>query len=212
MKTEEKESEISGKSPVITEENKKELLDSLKKIKDGDVLVLSGSVPKTMGNEIYKDIIKKIPKGVKVILDTRDEPFKFSLEAGVYLTKPNKNELSEFFEKELKTIEEIMEAGEKLRTMGSENVIVSMGKDGSMLITESGVYLGNAPVGKLVSSVGAGDSMVAGIIYGITGGNSIEDSYKYGIASGSATAFSEGLTTLETMENLLKDIKIKKIK
>ncbi len=212
MKTEEKESEISGKSPVNTEENKKELLDSLKKIKDGDVLVLSGSVPKTMGNEIYKDIIKKIPKGVKVILDTRDEPFKFSLEAGVYLTKPNKNELSEFFEKELKTIEEIMEAGEKLRTMGSENVIVSMGKDGSMLITESGVYLGNAPVGKLVSSVGAGDSMVAGIIYGITGGNSIEDSYKYGIASGSATAFSEGLTTLETMENLLKDIKIKKIK
>ena len=92
MKTEEKESEISGKSPVITEENKKKLLDSLKKIKDGDVLVLSGSVPKTMGNEIYKDIIKKVPKGVKVILDTRDEPFKFSLEAGVYLTKPNKND------------------------------------------------------------------------------------------------------------------------
>ncbi|MDU1910441.1 1-phosphofructokinase [Fusobacterium sp.] len=212
MKTEEKESEISGKSPVITAENEKELLNSMKKVKDGDVLVLSGSVPKTMGNEIYKDIIKGVPAGVKVILDTRDEPFKYSLEAGVYLTKPNRNELSEIFDKDLKTIEEIMEAGEKLRSMGSENVIVSMGKDGSMLITESGIYLGNAPIGKLVSSVGAGDSMVAGIIYGITGGYSIEDSYKYGIASGSATAFSEGLTTLETMENLLKDIKIKKIK
>ena len=94
MKTEEKESEISGKSPVITEENKKELLESIKAIKAGDVLVLSGSVPKTMGNEIYRDMISKVPEGVKVILDTRDEPFKYSLEAGVYLTKPNKNELA----------------------------------------------------------------------------------------------------------------------
>ena len=212
MKTETKESEIAGKAPFISEEHKKQLLDTMKDIKTGDVLVLSGSVPKTMNKDIYKEMISNLPAGVKVILDTRDEPFKHALEMGVYMTKPNINELSEFFEKELKTTDEIIEAGEKLRAMGSENVLISMGKDGSMLISANGVFKGNAPIGKLISSVGAGDSMVAGVIYGITGDNSIEESYKYGIASGSATAFSEGLTTMETMEKLLKEIKIEKIR
>lgn len=212
LKSQIKESEIAGKAPFINEEHKKQLLDMMKDIKAGDVLALSGSVPKTMNKDIYKEMIGRLPAGVKVILDTRDEPFKYALEMGVYLTKPNIHELSEFFGKELTSTDEIIEAGEKLRAMGSENVLISMGKDGSMLITANGVYRGNAPTGKLISSVGAGDSMVAGIIYGITGGNSIEDSYKYGIASGSATAFSEGLTTLTTMESLLKEIKIEKIR
>lgn len=212
LKSQIKESEIAGKAPFINEEHKKQLLDIMKDIKTGDVLALSGSVPKTMNKDIYKEMIGILPAGVKVILDTRDEPFKYALEMGVYLTKPNIHELSEFFGKELTSTDEIIEAGEKLRAMGSENVLISMGKDGSMLITANGVYRGNAPTGKLISSVGAGDSMVAGIIYGITGGNSIEDSYKYGIASGSATAFSEGLTTLTTMESLLKEIKIEKIR
>ena len=94
--------------------------------------------------------------------------------------------------------------------MGSENVIISLGKNGSVLVTENGAWIGNVPKGTLVSSVGAGDSMVAGTIYGIIKGMNLEEAYRYGIASGSATAFTEGLTTFENMEKLLNDITIKK--
>ena len=211
LKTEKTESEIAGKSPKISKENIEKLLDEIKNIKEDDILILSGSVPNTIDKGIYGEIIEKLPEGTKVILDTRGEPFTNALAKGVFITKPNIDELSEFFQKKLETTEEIVKAGKKLRAMGSKNVIISMGKEGSILINEKGVYKGNAPKGKLISSVGAGDSMVAGITYGLIEGKELEEAYKFGIASGSATAFSEGLTTFETMENLLKEIIIEKI-
>lgn len=210
LKTKDSETEIAGKSPTISDENIKELLEKFRDIKSEDIVILSGSVPNSVTKNIYADIINILPKDCKVILDTRGVPFVEGLKAGVFLTKPNNHELEEFFNKKLNTLEEIIQAGKDLQALGSKNVLISLGKDGSILITEKDVYIGNAPQGKLISSVGAGDSMVAGIVYGIATGNSLEESYKYGIASGSSTAFSEGLTTFEGMNNLLNKIEIKK--
>ena len=211
MKTDKDESEIAGHSPKISSEECEKFLDTMKKIKSEDILVLSGSVPKSLDSRIYERIIEMLPEGVKVILDTRGEPFEFALKKGVFLTKPNNVELGEFFGEKYETTEEIIAAGEKLRKMGSKNVIISLGKNGSVLVTEKGAWVGNVPKGTLVSSVGAGDSMVAGTLYGIIKGMEMEEAYRYGIASGSATAFTEGLTTFEEMQKLLDDINIEKM-
>lgn len=210
LKTKDSETEIAGKSPTISRENVKELLKKFEEIKKDDVVILSGSVPNSISKSIYADIIKLLPKDCKVILDTRGLHFVEGLKEGVFLTKPNNHELEEFFNRKLNNIEEIIQAGKDLQALGSKNVLISLGKDGSILITEKEVYIGNAPQGKLISSVGAGDSMVAGVVYGIAKGMTLEDSYKYGIASGSSTAFSEGLTTFEGMNSLLNKIEIKK--
>lgn len=210
LKTKDSETEIAGKSPTISKENVEELLKKFEEIKKDDAVILSGSVPNSISKSIYADIIKLLPKDCKVILDTRGLPFVEGLKEGVFLTKPNNHELEEFFNRELNNIEEIIQAGKDLQALGSKNVLISLGKDGSILITEKEVYIGNAPQGKLISSVGAGDSMVAGVVYGIAKGMTLEDSYKYGIASGSSTAFSEGLTTFEGMNSLLNKIEIKK--
>lgn len=210
LKTKDSETEIAGKSPTISRENVKELLKKFEEIKKDDVVILSGSVPNSISKSIYADIIKLLPKDCKVILDTRGLHLVEGLKEGVFLTKPNNHELEEFFNRKLNNIEEIIQAGKDLQALGSKNVLISLGKDGSILITEKEVYIGNAPQGKLISSVGAGDSMVAGVVYGIAKGMTLEDSYKYGIASGSSTAFSEGLTTFEGMNSLLNKIEIKK--
>ena len=210
IKTSDSETEIAGISPKIAIENIDELFKKFHQIKQGDIVILSGSVPSSINSTIYADIIKLLPRDVKVILDTRGVPFIEGLKVGVYLTKPNNHELEEFFNRKLNSLDEIIMAGKELQHLGSENVLISLGKDGSILITKGEVYLGNAPQGKLISSVGAGDSMVAGIVYGISQGNTLVDSYKYGIASGSSTAFSEGLTTFKGMKNLLDKIEIKK--
>lgn len=210
LKTKDSETEIAGKSPTISKENIEELLKKFEEIKKDDVVILSGSVPNSISKSIYADIIKLLPKDCKVILDTRGLPFVEGLKERVFLTKPNNHELEEFFNRKLNNIEEIIQAGKDLQALGSKNVLISLGKDGSILITEKEVYIGNAPQGKLISSVGAGDSMVAGVVYGIAKGMTLEDSYKYGIASGSSTAFSEGLTTFEGMNSLLNKIEIKK--
>ena len=212
LKISKSESEIAGKSPNISKEKVHELLNYIKNnIKENDILVLSGSVPNSIESSIYKDIISNANKNIKVILDARDEAFKIGLKEKVFLTKPNKKELGEYFNKKIESTDDIIKYARELIKDGSKNVIVSLGKDGSVLVTENEVYIGNAPKGKLISSVGAGDSMVAGIVYGLSNNLSIVDSYKYAIASGSSTACSEMLTTFENMNKFLEKVEIKKI-
>ena len=213
IKTEKKETEIMGKSPKILQENIDKLLSIIDNIQDNDILVLSGSVPSSVKEDIYKDIIQKTKSknNVKVILDSRENAFKIAVKENVFLTKPNRKELSEYFGRDIKTVYDIITYAKKLVEDGSENVIVSLGKDGSALVNKEVYYIGNATEGNLISSVGAGDAMVAGIVYGISKNLSILDSYKYAVASGTSTAFSEGLTTFENMNNLLDKVEIKEI-
>ena len=212
LKTNKTESEIAGKSPNISKEKVNELINYIKNnVKENDILVLSGSVPNSIESSIYKDVISNANKNIKVILDARDEAFKIGLKEKVFLTKPNKKELGEYFNKNIESTDDIIKYARELIKEGSENVIVSLGKDGSVLVTKDEAYIGNAPDGKLISSVGAGDSMVAGIVYGISNNLSIVDSYKYAIASGSSTACSEMLTTFENMKKFLENVEIKKI-
>ena len=212
LKTEKTESEIAGKSPNVPKEKTDELLTFINtNIKENDILVLSGSVPNSVSSSIYKEIINKSCKNIKIILDARDEAFKIAVKEKVFLTKPNKKELGEYFNKTIETTEDIIKYAKELIKEGSENVIVSLGKEGSVLVTKDEVYIGNAPEGKLISSVGSGDSMVAGIVYGLSKNLSLSDAYKYAIASGSSTACSEGLTTFENMNNFLEKVEIKKI-
>lgn len=206
MKTKVGESEIAGKAPNISEEDLKRFYKTLEQIKEGDLLVLSGSVPKSLSDEIYAEVIARVPKGVRIILDARGKAFAKALEKGVYFTKPNRKELEEHFERELPNLEELVAAAKELQKRGSKYVIVSRGGEGSFCVTEDKVLIGNAPKGKLISSVGAGDSMVAGILYALEKGCGIEEAYSYGIAAGSATAFSEGLTNLQDMEKIKEKV------
>ncbi|MGL4946822.1 MAG: 1-phosphofructokinase [Cetobacterium sp.] len=206
------ETEIAGTSPSISKENIDELFIFLKNnLKPGDVLALSGSVPPSVSTSIYADIIAATPKDVKIILDTRGPAFETALKKGVFLIKPNKDEINEFFKSNFSTNEELIEAGKKLVAMGAENVLISLGAKGSIFISKDDIFIGGVPKGELISSNGSGDSMLGGFIYGLNKNLSLERCFEIGIASGSGTAFSKGLTTFETMENLLKDIKINKL-
>ena len=206
------ETEVSGNSPKISEEKVKELLNYLKdNLKEGDILALSGSVPDSISDDIYSQIIKNLPKDVKIVLDSRGIPFKKAISEGVFLVKPNQNELTEFFNERFSTDIELIEAGKKLQSLGAENVIISLGKNGSILITKNGVFRANAPKGELISSNGAGDSMLAGFIYGLSKQLPLEECYKIAVAAGSGTAFSKGLTSFEMMNKLLREINILEI-
>jgi 1-phosphofructokinase len=210
IKNGEVETEIAGISPKITDSNLQELFDKLHKIEEDDILVLSGSVPKSLEADIYKKVIKNIPEKTRVILDTRGDAFKKSLEAKPYLVKPNIHELEEFCGRTFENLDEVVEGAREIMGLGAQNVIVSMGGDGSMLVTPTDVYRGNVPKGTLRNSVGAGDSMVGGIVAKLAAGSQLVDAYKFGIGAGSATAFSYDLCTLDEINLLLKEIEVSK--
>ena len=210
LKDRSEETEIAGNAPEISINVQEQLLNEFKKIQRSDIVVLAGSIPNGVPAGFYRNIIEDL-KGAKVILDTRGEAFSEGVKAGPFLVKPNIHELEEYLGRKFENIEEIIAGAKELREQGAENVIVSMGGDGSLLITSEKVYLGNIPKGELKNSVGAGDSMVAGFVSAIVDGIEIEEAYRMAIASGSATAYSYNLAEKDDVFGLLDEIKIKEL-
>lgn len=203
------ESEINGGGPDISSEALEELYAKLDKLTTGDILVLAGSIPKTMPTDVYERIMERLQeKNVKFIVDTTGESLLKVLKYNPFLIKPNHHELGELFGVKLNTKEEVIEYAKKLKDMGAQNVIISMAGDGAVLIDSNGdVTTSNVPKGVVKNSVGAGDSMVAGFIAGYLNSEKIEDGFKLGVATGSASAFSEGLATKDYVYELLKQVR-----
>lgn len=203
------ESEINGGGPDISEEALNNLYEKLDKLVNGDILVLAGSIPKSMPVDIYERIMKKLQnRGVKFIVDTTGESLLKVLKYNPFLIKPNHHELGELFGVKLNNKEEVIEYAKKLKDMGAENVIISMAGDGAVLIDSKGqVTTSDVPKGVVKNSVGAGDSMVAGFIAGYLDSGKVEEGFKLGVATGSASAFSEGLAKKDYVYELLEQIK-----
>jgi len=200
--------EINGAGPDISEEKVNELMDKLNQLKEGDVLVLAGSIPSSMSDNIYRDIMADLKdRGVMIVVDAIKDLLLNVLEYHPFLIKPNNHELGEIFDVKLTTREEVIPYGRKLQEKGARNVLVSMAGEGAVLIAEDGqVFDAPAPKGKLINGVGAGDSMVAGFVAGWIEKQDYEYAFHMGVASGSASAFSENLATKEEIINVYNQV------
>ena len=183
-------------------------MTKLDAIKEGDTLVLAGSIPKSLPDSIYSDIMLRLSdKGIRIVVDATKDLLLNVLKYHPFLIKPNNHELGEIFGVELKTRESVIPYAKKLQEMGARNVVISMAGEGGVLVDEDGnTYMSEAPKGKLVNGVGAGDSMVAGFIAGYLEKNDTEYAFKMGLSAGSASAFSEFLATKEEVERVYKSI------
>ena len=190
----------------MLEQEVNEFMKKIEKIEKDDFIVLAGSVSRNMKDDIYEKICVKVKeKGANIVADATGKLLVNVLKHNPFLIKPNKKELEEIFAKEINTDEEIVLYARKLQEMGAQNVLISMDKDGAILVTQDKKLLySKAPKGNVVNSVGSGDSMVAGFITGYLKYKDYEKALKLGIASGSASAFSKDLATKEEiMEQLL---------
>lgn len=193
------ETAINGEGPKISEDEVNEFMKKLDNIQKEDFIVLAGSVSRNMKDDIYEKICIKVKeKGAKIVADATGKLLVNVLKHNPFLIKPNKEELEEIFGKQINTNEEIVLYARKLQEMGAQNVLISMDKDGAILITQDKKILySEAPKGKVENSVGSGDSMVAGFLTGFIRYKNYEKALKMGIAAGSASAFSKNLATKE---------------
>lgn len=201
----EKESEINGIGPEISNSEMTQLLDKLDKLKEGDVLVLAGSIPASIPDTIYYDIMKMLSdRKIMIVVDATKDLLLNVLPLHPFLIKPNKQELAEMMNLENLSKEDIVKNAFELQKRGARNVLVSMAGEGAILVTEDGnVYSSAAHKGNVVNSVGAGDSMVAGFIYGYLKNKDYKEAFETGLCAGSASAFSQNLATKEQVEELL---------
>lgn len=200
--------EINGRGPDIPGEQLERLLDQLNQLAEGDGLVLAGSIPESLPDSIYRDILERLKgRDILTAVDATGELLVKVLPYRPFLVKPNNHELGEIFGERLSRREDVAPCARKLQQMGARNVLVSMAGEGAVLLDEEGaVHALPAPEGKLVNAVGAGDSMVAGFLAGWLQKKDYEHAFRMGIAAGSASAFSENLAEKQDVERVYRQL------
>lgn len=205
--------EINGKGPDILPKHVDALMEKLEALKEGDVLVLAGSIPSGISDDIYQQIMKKLQeKKIMIIVDATSRLLMNVLEYHPFLIKPNHHELGEIFGVVLTEKEEVIPYAKKLQEAGAVNVLISMGGMGAVLAAGDGtVYEAKAPEGILKNSVGAGDSMVAGFLTGWLKTHDYKEAFRYGVGAGSASAFSDYLATEQEINEVAEKVVIHQI-
>lgn len=202
------ESEINAQGPHISDEELELLMDKIRNITAGDTIVLAGSIPETAADDTYERILNTIgDKQVKIVVDAAKKLLLNCLVHKPFLIKPNRQELSELFGKEVRTEEETENCARELMKQGAVNVIVSLGGDGAVLFAEDGkTYHSGTLKERVLNTVGSGDSMVAGFIAGYEQTGDYGYALKLGTACGNATAFSPGLATREKIDEIMQKL------
>ena len=200
------ETEINCQGPHIDERELERLLQKIDRIASDDTLILAGSIPKTMPDDVYERMMERIRfKNVRIVVDATKKLLVNSLKYKPFLIKPNRQELSEIFGVEVKTEEDIVHYAKELQKMGARNVLISLGGDGAMLIDEEGnKHKAGVLKEKVLNTVGSGDSMVAGFVAGYEKTGDYAYALKLGSVCGNATAFLPGLATKEKINELLE--------
>lgn len=199
------ETEINGQGPNIEKDELDALMQKLDNIRDGDTLILAGSIPSTLPDDTYERMLEKVQhKDIRIVVDATKKLLVNSLKYGPFLIKPNRQELSEIFDVEVKTKDDTIKYAKELQKMGARNVLISLGGDGAMLVDENGnIHEAGVIDQPVINTVGSGDSMVAGFVAGYEKTKSYPYALTLGSVCGNATAFLPGLATKEKINELL---------
>lgn len=186
--------DINEPGPTVDEAVLAQLFQTMAlRLKSGDTVILSGSLPVGAQPELYRKWIEEfVCLGVRVILDADGEPMRQGVQAAPYLVKPNDLELSGLVGRELRSEAELIEAGRHLMRIGVQEVLISRGGDGALYLTQEGCFRSDALKVPVLSTVGAGDSTVAAMAYGFEKGMTAPDRLRLAVAMGAASVTCSG--------------------
>jgi 1-phosphofructokinase family hexose kinase len=185
---------VNEKGPAIPPEKQRELLEKIEQLaQPGDWWVLAGSLPPGVPDTFYAQIVQRLNQcGSHTLLDTINESLRLGCQVKPYLVKPNAEEAGALTGLTMQTLEDTVRCAAKIRGMGAENVVISMGKAGALLQTSEATWLTHSPSVVEKNPIGAGDSMVGGLVWALSRGLSLDESLRWGVASGAATASLSG--------------------
>ena len=213
LKSQENETSLDAAGPKLQESEINHFLKKFDHLKEDDIVVFAGTIPKSLGEDFYERLIAKVQKQkATFVMDVDGQKLLDSLPAHPLLIKPNREELEAIFETSFKNNEQIIPYGQKLLEMGAQNVIVSMAGDGALLFTNEKVYFAQGIKGELKNSIGAGDSTVAGFLAEYSQSKDPLLAFRQAIACGTSKAFSDDMPSRAFLEEIYKKVNISEVK
>ena len=202
---------INGSGPVANYCTVQLLLDEIAKINADDIVIISGSVMHGFPNDFVTVLAQAVhQRNAKVVVDMEQITMEQLKECRPYLIKPNLYEFQLLFENAEINESNIDEYLRKANSLGIENILVSLGKDGAALSNAQGIFKLDQPHTVLVNKVGAGDAMLASFIGKLSQGYSSEEALQWGGAAGNATASKIEDITMHDIEGYLPQMKVSK--
>ena len=204
--------DVNEKGPNISEQDLDQVRSKiLESLNENSVLVLSGSVPSNVNNNVYKYlIIEAKKKGVKTFLDADGELLRQGIEAGPFLVKPNIHELERLYNKKIISMDEAIKTAKKIFAYGVEVVVISLGGEGSILLTKERTIMVKGIEVEVISTVGAGDAMVAALALAVEKEYSLENAMILATAASAASVMTSGTGPgeLHRIKDLEKKVKL----
>ena len=202
------ESEINCRGPEIPRKDAEALFGKIGQLRAGDWLLLAGSIPGSMPADSYEEILQRLRgKGAEAIVDASGELLRRTLPYHPFLIKPNRRELEDLFGVRDAEEADLLRMAGALQREGARNVLISLGGEGALLLTEQGEVMRSGGIsGTVLGTVGSGDSMVAGFLTGYIRTGDFRRALLLGNAAGAASAFSEGLAEGEDILRIYREI------
>lgn len=207
---------ITHEGPEVSNEQIREFVADLEsKLKKDDIVVIAGNPSKKMSKSDFLYILKKIKStGAKIVVDVSGEYLKVALEIEPTLIKPNQYEFSECIGGEpIESVEDCIRAYKQFNRKNIEYLVVSLGKQGSVLFHKNNVYIAESPNVETVNDTGCGDAFVGGLVYGFANNHSIERTLKFAtaISASKAMQLTSSGVEVEQAKKLRQAVSIKKL-
>lgn len=213
-KTKKTHTSLNASGTEVNEVEVRELIEKIDNIADPEYVIISGSIPRGVKKDIYKEIVTIVKRrGAIVVLDSDGEVMKIGIEAKPHIIKPNLHELGRLVGREIGGIDDALSAAEGLMDGGIEMVLVSMGRDGALMVGKNTRLIGIPPEVSVDSTVGAGDSFLAAFVLGYSRDMELKDCLRFGVAAGAAAAMTPGteLCRRNDVEDILSGVEVKEI-
>ncbi len=207
------ETEINAPGPNISQTQFENLLRQLKQTSKKDIVVVAGSIPKSVPKDAYEQIAKIIKQtGARLVVDAEKDLVESVLKHNPLFIKPNKHELEVMFDTSINSDEDVIHYAQEIMKQGASSVIVSLGGEGAIYVDHKHSLKASVPHGQVVNTVGSGDSTVAGMIAGLETGLTIENAFKQAVSAGTATAFNDDLASYKAIEDIKEHVIITTLK
>jgi 1-phosphofructokinase len=205
------ETEFNHEGPLISENEKQKLIHLIDQMDSDDILICGGSTANGHP-DLYQEIAFHCQtKKITLIMDTPGTYLSQFIAYRPFLIKPNIHELEDYFKTPIDTIPMMINYGKELIRQGAENVLLSIGEQGSLFISKDHVYRAQLIKGQVKSTVGAGDSMVAGFVAGLLKTQDLQKAYQYAVASATASIFGDELGDQQVFSKIIDSIVIEAI-
>ncbi|MBZ8172803.1 1-phosphofructokinase [Staphylococcus cohnii] len=207
------ETEINAPGPNISQTQFENLLRQLKQTSKKDIVVVAGSIPKSVPKDAYEQIAKITNQtGARLVVDAEKDLVESVLKYNPLFIKPNKHELEVMFDTAINSDEDVIHYAQEIMKQGASSVIVSLGGEGAVYVDHKHSLKASVPLGQVVNTVGSGDSTVAGMIAGLETGLTIENAFKQAVSAGTATAFNDDLASYKAIEDIKEQVTITTLK